>query len=172
MKRYFIITMTLKAPRSMEEELTISGRYIVEKEEELDAHADEMAEGFHKTKDDFEVSYKETSLQEFIKAEEDDLRRYISRAYLDRNQKKYPYLPAKEYLDILNHLEEEVYYNILLQENALRRIDRLIRRKKGSKKLSLAEYDVLRLTLLNAKDEETIEKAFEDWKKPIRGDQD
>lgn len=169
MKRYFIITMTLKAPRSMEEELTISGRYIVEKEEELDAHAGEMADGFHKTKDDFEVSYKETSLQEFIKAEEDDLRRYISRAYLDRNQKKYPYLPAKEYLDILNHLEEEVYYKILLQENALRRIDRFIRRKIGSKKLSLAEYDALRLSLLYAKTEEDFEKAFDDLKKPRKG---
>jgi len=171
MKRYFIITMTLKA-RTMEEELTISGRYIVEKEEELDVLADEMAAGFHKTKDDFEVNYKETDLQEFIKAEEDDLRRSISRAYLDRNQKKYPYLPAREYLDILNHLEEEVYYKILLEENALRRVDRVIRKRVGSKRLSIDEYDALRFCLLNAGDEEAFEKALEVMKRPKRGDQD
>ena len=46
MKRYFIITMTLKAPRSMEEALTISGRYIVEKEEELDALDAEFTDRF------------------------------------------------------------------------------------------------------------------------------
>ena len=160
MKRYFIITMTMKA-RTTEEELSISRRFIVDKEEELDALADEIADEFHKAKEDLEVSYKETSLQEFIKAEEDDLRRSISRAYLDRNQKKYPYLPAREYLDILNHLEEEVYYKILLEENALRRVDRVIRKRIGSKRLTFAEYDALRNSLLNAEDEEAFEKAFD-----------
>ena len=152
MKKYYTITMILKNPSTDDDEFTLSGKYVIEEERELDEKAKDLAQSYGKEKDDFNVYYEKSTIQEFIKDEEDNLKNQIINDFLNRNKKKYDRLPVKEYINILRHVDEDLYYEILREENKYRRIDRIINKAIDAKTITLAEYYELKLALFNAKD--------------------
>ena len=117
MKKYYVVNMVLKDTQAKDESFSIGGRYIVNDEDELQAIAIQLATDFGKDVSDFDIHYEVSSLAEFINAEESIMRTAITDEYLKRNSEKYPFLPAREYLDLLHHIEDNLYYEILLEEN-------------------------------------------------------
>lgn len=166
MKKYYTVNMLLKNKPTDFEEYYISGRYVVESEKELDDIVKKLAISDGKIVNDFDVHCEESTLQEFIKIEEDTLKTKISKDYLERNKEKFKYLPAKQYLDILRHLDDELYYDILLEENKLSRIDRIIRKAVDISKISLEEFDKLKLSLFNVKDNQEFDELLK--KQPLK----
>lgn len=160
MKKYYSVSMTLKNMPTKDEVISVDGRYVIENEEELSFIVEQLAAESGKFVDDYDVHYERCTLQNFIAYEENAMRTMISRDYLRRNKKDYEYLPAREYLDALHHIEDDLYYEILIEENKLRRIDTIVRRRIDISKITLTQYDELKMSLLKAKDSEEFESLL------------
>ena len=160
MKKYYIVKMIHKN-QTNDEEYILVGRYIITNEKELKALSEKLAASQEKESNDFDIHFEETNLTEFIKYEEDELRRLISQKYLSRHKEKYSFLPAKEYLNTLKHIEDELYWEILSEETKLLRIDKIIHRKMNLDTITLKQYDDLKLALLNAKDSQEFDNLLQ-----------
>lgn len=152
MKKYYSITMILKNTSTEDDEFTLSGKYIVADENELDSLAKDLAESYDKHKEDFDVYYEKSTVQEFIKEEEENFKNQIINEFLKRNKEKYEKLTVREYVNILRHIDEELYYEILREENKLRRMQKIVHKRIDLKSISAADYDALIVALLYAKD--------------------
>ena len=162
MKKYYIVKMVHKN-QTNDEEFILVGRYVISNEEELKILSEKLAASQERESNDFDIHFEETNLTEFISYEEDELRRIISQKYLNRHKEKYSFLPAKEYLNTLQHIEDELYWEILSEENKLLRIDKIIRRKINFNKITLKQYDDLRHALLDAKDSQEFDDLLQKY---------
>ena len=164
MKKYFLITMILKNPSTADDEFTITGKYVVEDEKELDNIANDIAKSYDKKMADFDVYYEKSTIQEFIKDEENNLKNQIINDFLSRNKEKYEKLSIREYVNIIRHVDEDLYYEILREENKLNRMDRIIRKEIDTKGITLAEYDDLKTALCNAKNNDEMIALLQEHK--------
>ena len=163
MKKYYFVTMVLKNTSTAEDEMTLDGRYVVEDENELDGIAENLATSYGKTKEDFDVHYEKSTVQDFIKDEEDHLKDFIIKDFLNRND-KYERLPAKEYLNVLRHIDDDLYYDVLREENKLKRMQKIVRKSIDLKTITVADYDALTIALLHAKDNDELIALLQQYK--------
>ena len=163
MKKYYKVTMTKKFKLVDEDYFTINGKYIVNNIDELKKNIEEIARNEGRTVDDYEITYEESTIEEFIKSEEDTLKRSLINKYIDRHDDKYGNLTVRQYNQLRRCLDDDLYFEILREEKRIERLDSLIRRRVDVNKITLSEYDDLLKALLQVNSKEEFDELIKKY---------
>ena len=112
---------------------------------------------------DYEVDIQETSIDEMIEYEKEELWSKISNHYMYR---KYDMdmITIRQFADIQKELkkDKDKIYEMLKDEGRYIRICELVKKKIDKSKVTISEFEQIVLDLYNAKTNEECEKIFKE----------
>ena len=134
----------------------------VENLEEAEKRVPQIAKDYEISQD-YEVDIQETSIDEMIECEKEELWSQIRNHYMYR---KYDMdtITIRQFADVQKELkkDEEKIYEMLKDENRYIRICDLVKKKIDKSKVSISEFEQIVLELYNAKSNEECEKIFKE----------
>lgn len=112
---------------------------------------------------EYNVDIQETNIDEMIECEKEELWTKIRNHYIFRNYNR-DTITIRQYADIQRELkkDKEKFYEMLKDENRYVRICELVKKKIGSSKITVSEFEQIVLALYNAKSNEECEKIFKE----------
>ena len=134
----------------------------VENLEEAEKRVPQIAKDYEITQD-YEVDIQETSIDEMIECEKEELWYKIRNHYMNR---KYDMdtITIRQFANIKRELkkDKEKLYEMLKDESRYIRICELVKKKIDKSKVTISEFEQIVLDLYNAKTNEECEKIFKE----------
>jgi hypothetical protein len=134
----------------------------VDNREEAERKVPQVAEDYEITQD-YEVDIQETSIDEMIECEKEELWSKIRNNYMYR---KYDMdtITIRQFADVQKELkkDKEKIYEMLKDEGRYIRICELVKKKIDKSKVTISEFEQIVLELYNAKTNEECEKIFKE----------
>lgn len=129
--------------------------------QEAEERIPQIAEDYKITKD-YEVDIQETSIDEMIECEKEELLSKIQKDYIFRKYNR-DTITIRGFAGIQSELkkDKEKIYEMLKDENRYIRICELVKKKIDKSKITLLEFEQIVLGLYNAKTSEEFEKIFQ-----------
>ena len=112
---------------------------------------------------DYEVDIQETSIDEMIECEKEELWSKIRNHYIHRKCDMYT-ITIRQFADEQKELkkDKEKIYEMLKDERRYIRICELVKKKIDKSKVTVSEFEQIVLELYNAKTNEECEKIFKE----------
>ena len=112
---------------------------------------------------EYNVDIQETSIDEMIECEKEELWTKIRNHYIFRNYNREA-ITIRQYADIQRELnkDKEKIYEMLQDESRYIRICELVKKKMDMSKVTVLEFEQIVLALYNAKSNEECEKIFKE----------
>ena len=114
---------------------------------------------------EYEIDIQETSIDEMIECEKEELWSKIRNNYIFRKHNR-DTITIRQYTNIQRELKnnKENLYEMLKDESRYVRICELVKKKIDSSKITVSEFEQIVLALYNAKSNEECEKILEEKK--------
>lgn len=157
MRKYYKIDMQLKnSQNDMEDACSLGGNFIIDEKNSIEQIVVDIAAEEGRTVDAFEVSFHEYSLQDFIDEELSLMKSRIKKAFFQRLYGYLGKLTVIEYGQLMKNFDEEHYYEALLEENRLHRLDKVLRKRTNPANITLAEYECALFEMIKANTNEEL----------------
>ena len=130
--------------------------------QEVEERIPQIAKDYEIPKE-YSVDIQETSIDEMIECEKEELWTKIRNHYIFRNYNR-DTITIRQYANIQRELkkDKEKIYEMLKDESRYFRICELIKKKMDMSKITVLEFEKIVLALYNAKTNEECEKIFKE----------
>ena len=134
----------------------------VDSRQEAEERIPQIAKDY-KIPKEYDVDIQETSIDEMIECEKEELWTKIRNHYIFRNYNR-DTITIRQYADIQRELrkDKEKIYEMLQDESRYIRICELVKKKIDKSKITVSEFEQIVLALYNAKSTEECEKIFKE----------